>query len=100
MIEGRGPSPSLVLALIERLPDDSLTIALAMGGRQHFGWGTDRHLRADLFDAINANTMMTGQYKKGKAPKLDPWPRPARKSKTANKLNASVAAIHARFSRR
>lgn len=67
--------PSLLLSLIERLPDTSMTTALASGGRHLFGWGQDRYLAADTYDAINVNTTATGQWK-SKAPKIDPYPRP------------------------
>jgi hypothetical protein len=82
VIAGRGPAPALVLALVQRLPDTSLTIALASGGRDHFGWGLDRHMQADIFDAINQNTRATGQWGKGKAPKIPLWPRPKPQKKT------------------
>ncbi|NUK41802.1 hypothetical protein HRW13_13105 [Streptomyces lunaelactis] len=102
MIAGRGPSPALVLLLIQRLPDTSLTIALASGGREHFGWGQDRHMTADLFDALNQNTRATGQWGKGKAPKIPEYPRP--KAKKADKKKAkkprSVAEIYKHFQRR
>lgn len=84
---------------MQRLPDDSLTSALANGGRQHFGWGTDRHLMADLYDAINLNTKATGNWKKGAQPDLPPWPRPARDGGTGKKP-VTLADIYARFSRR
>lgn len=89
MIEGRGPSPSLALLLVQRLPDTSLTTALASGGREHFGWGIDRHLRADLFDAMNLNTRATGNWGK-KAPKFPAWPRPNRKQKQRKKHDGPV----------
>ncbi|MEU9044101.1 hypothetical protein AB0D63_20840 [Kitasatospora sp. NPDC048343] len=98
MIAGRGPSPALVLLLAQRLPDTSLTVALASGGRDFFGWGVDRYLTADLFDAINSNTRATGNWAKGKAPKIPPWPRPTAKAKTAPaKKHASVAGIYQQF---
>jgi hypothetical protein len=100
VIAGRGPAPLLVLSLVQRLPDDSLTSALANGGREHFGWGNDRHLLADTYDAINLNTKATGNWKPGKQPALPPWPRPGRDEKTAKKKPVSVADIYARFSRR
>ncbi|MET9861959.1 hypothetical protein ABZY93_22080 [Streptomyces smyrnaeus] len=98
VIAGRGPSPALVLLLAQRLPDTSLTVALASGGREHFGWGLDRHIATDLFDAVNQNTRATGNWGKGKAPKVPPWPRP--KAKTKKKTAAghnkprSVADIY------
>lgn len=102
MIEGRGPSPALVIKLIERLPDTSLTAALASGGRDHFGWGLDRYLHAALYDALNANTRATGNWSKGKAPKFPEWPRPgSNKTKGKDKKKpVTVADIYARFIRR
>lgn len=94
MIAGRGPSPALVLALVQRLPDTSLTVALASGGRHLFGWGQDRHLAADTFDAINQNTRATGQWGKGKAPKIPPWPRPKAQHNQAGQKPTTVAAIY------
>ncbi|MFF7021405.1 hypothetical protein ACFY97_10355 [Streptomyces klenkii] len=101
MIAGRGPSPALVLLLVARLPDTSLTVALAAGGRQHFGWGADRHLAADLFDALNANTRATGQWGKNKAPKIPPFPRPkAKAAKKAARRPTTVAQLYQHFQRR
>lgn len=101
MIAGRGPSPSLVLSLAKRLPDTSLTVALASGGREHFGWGTDRHMMADLFDAINQNTRASGQWGKKGPPDIKPWPRPNPEDKTPEeKKPVSVADLYNRFQRR
>lgn len=84
-----------------RLPDDSLTSALANGGRSQFGWGTDRHLTADLFDAINQNTRASGQWGKRGAPKIDPWPRPkGKKADKKKKKPVTVADLYSNFSRR
>lgn len=66
--------PALLLAQIERLPDNSMTAALATGGRQFFGWGLDRSLAADTYDAVNINTIATGNFKK--RPSVAPYPRP------------------------
>jgi hypothetical protein len=103
VIAGRGPSPALVLLMVQRLPDTSLTFALASGGREHFGWGVDRHMRADIFDALNQNTRATGNWGK-KAPKFDPWPRPKVKKKAVpkgkSKRRISVADIYKQFSAR
>ncbi|MFF3006356.1 hypothetical protein ACFVTF_26545 [Kitasatospora sp. NPDC057940] len=103
MIAGRGPSPVFVLALVQRLPDTSLTAALAAGGRHLLGWGQDRHLIADLYDAVNVNTRATGQWGKGKAPKIPPWPRPTSKApgkSTGSKPPVTVAAIYQQFAGR
>jgi len=71
------------------LPDTSRTAALASGGYEHLGWGLDRHLLASIYDAVNANTVATGNYKK--KPKIDPFPRPKPKGK---KKKRTVADIH------
>lgn len=100
VIEGRGPSPALVLLLLPRLPDTSLTRALASGGMEHFGWGVDRHMLADLYDAINQNTRASGQWGKKGPPKIPPFPRPTITAKTGDKPKVSVRQLHAQFSRR
>ncbi|MEU7570333.1 hypothetical protein [Micromonospora sp. NPDC049240] len=81
VIEGRGPSPLVVLTYVQRLPDTSLTVALASGGREFFGWGRDRAMVADLIDALNQNTRATGNWGKGKAPKIPEYERPKAKKK-------------------
>ncbi|QYW07865.1 tail assembly chaperone [Streptomyces phage RedBear] len=103
VIEGRGPSPSLVILLVQRLPDTSLTAALASGGREQFGWGVDRHMAADIFDALNQNTRATGNWGKKGAPKLPEYPRPkVKKSKDKDrpKKKVSVADLFKQLSRR
>lgn len=101
VIAGRGPAPALVLALAKRLPDTSLTVALASGGREHFGWGVDRHMTADLFDAINQNTRASGQWGKSGPPTIKPWPRPtADGASPEQKKPVSVAELYNRFQRR
>lgn len=99
MISGRGPAPALVLALVQRLPDTSLTVALASGGRPHFGWGVDRHIAVDLFDAINQQTRATGNWARGKVPTLPAWPRPTTPA-AADRKPATVADLYARFAGR
>lgn len=96
MIEGRGPSPSLVLLMIQRLPDTSLTVALASGGREHFGWGLDRHISTDIYDALNQNTAATGNWKK--PPSIPLWPRP--KARAKKKTPVTVADLYRRLSPR
>ena len=97
-IRGDGLSPLLVLMLVRRLPDTSLTSALATGGREHFGWGQERYLMAATYDAINANTRATGQWKR-KPPTIPEWPRPS-VEKRESKKPVSVADIYARLMRR
>jgi hypothetical protein len=86
----------LALSLITRLPDTSLTAALASGGRQHFGWGTDRHMLADLYDVTNFQTRVLGNWKKGKPPELPLWPRPQTKtSRAVKKMRTTVRSLYA-----
>lgn len=101
VIAGRGPSPRQVISLALRLPDTSLTVALASGGREHFGWGVDRHMTADLFDAINQNTRVSGVWGKKGPPTIPPWPRPDPKAETPEKKKpVTVADLYKRFQRR
>lgn len=99
VIEGRGPAPSLVIALLMRLPDTSLTRALAAGGRDHFGWGMERHMAADIYDAISQNTRASGQWGKKGAPSIPPYPRPKVTVK-GEKPKVTVRQLHAQLSRR
>lgn len=87
--------------MVQRLPDTSMTAALVNGGRQHFGWGVDRHMQADIFDAINTNTRATGNWGK-KPPTFPLWPRPkliTGATKTEKK-KVTVADLYNRFKRR
>lgn len=97
MIRGDGPSPALVVQLVKRLPDTSMTSALASGGIEHFGWGVDRHMQADIFDAINQNTRATGNWAKS-PPNLPEWPRP--KGVTPESKPRTVADLYKTFQRR
>ncbi|MGW3336211.1 hypothetical protein ACWDCL_01855 [Streptomyces sp. NPDC001009] len=60
-------------------------------------------MTADLFDALNQNTRATGQWAKGKAPKIPAYPRPQAKKaekKKAAKKPRTVAEIYKHFQRR
>lgn len=97
MIEGRGPSPRQVNILARGLPDTCLTVALASGGREFRGWGVDRHMSADLYDALNQNTRATGHWDK-KAPDIPAYPRPDGKTKPEERPKAkTVAELYAGF---
>ncbi|WP_353707294.1 hypothetical protein ABRQ22_14995 [Cellulosimicrobium sp. ES-005] len=95
MVAGDGPSPRLVLAVVRGIASDdrTLTSALMRGGLEYRGWGHDRHLLASIFDAINQNTLATGSWRKGKAPKIAPWPRPTAKKR--RKKHHTVAELYA-----
>ena len=68
-----------MLAAVQALPDTSLTAALSAGGRDHHGWGVDRHMLANLYDAMNLNTRACGNWGKKGPPKLPDYPRPKSK---------------------
>lgn len=70
------------------------------GGREHFGWTQDRHLLADLFDALNANTRATGNWGSKKPPNLSPYPRPKVKKKPQKRPGQSVKDIFKMFGRK
>jgi len=97
VIEGRGPSPALVNVLARGLPDTSLTTALASGGREFYGWGADRYMLADLYDALNQNTRAAGNWGKSGAPKIPAYPRPVAKKTPAERKPVSVADLYSAF---
>jgi hypothetical protein len=84
-----------VLAAVQALPDDSLTAALSAGGREHYGWGVDRHMLANLYDALNLNTRASGNWGKKGPPRLPDFPRPKRKpaDAPAEKVSARQAIL-------
>lgn len=69
------------------------------GGREFFGWGHERSLMAGIYDAINANTRATGNWGKGKVPKIPAWPRPS-EAKKVEKKPVTVADLYMRMTRR
>jgi hypothetical protein len=91
----------LVLLLVQRLPDDSMTAALRQGGPQFLGWDTDRYLAAGIYDALNVNTRATGNWKNGRAPHIPDFPRPKPSPDAAGpqKPKTSVKDIFARLQR-
>ncbi|WP_205740584.1 hypothetical protein [Haloactinopolyspora alba] len=54
---------------------------------------------ASLFDALNLNTKISGNWKKGKEPKFPEWPRPETASATTKK-KATVKDLWMKMSRR
>lgn len=73
--------------MIARLPIGSAFVSMQLaernGGewRDYLGKTHEWFTMADVYDAIMLNTRATGQFKKNKAPKFDPYPRPGRKAK-------------------
>ncbi len=101
MIRGKGPSPALVIPLVEALPDTSMTVALMSGGPQFRGWSEDRSLFALIYDAIQQNTLATGNWKQGKEPTFKPYPRPSGKGAEESKKNRpSLSDIQSKLFRR
>ena len=76
-----------------------MTAALVNGGTDHFGWGTDRHMQADIFDAVNINTRVTGNWEK-KPPEFPMWPRPGAKLDKTETKKVSVSDLYNKFTRR
>lgn len=87
VVSGEGPPPVLVISVIRGLPDSSRFVALQAGGYQFRGWDTKTYALASIYDAINVNTVATGNFKK--KPKIDPFPRPKKK-----KPKRTVAQLH------
>jgi hypothetical protein len=76
-----GLDPKLVLSMLTRLPQESMTRALMQDedkwqefmDKPAIWWAL-----ADLYDAIMFNARASGNWKK-KPPKIDPYPRPSDK---------------------
>lgn len=98
VIAGRGPAPSLVILCVQDLPDTSLTWALIQGGREFHGWGRERHMLADIFDALNVNTQATGNWAKT-PPSFPHYPRPSLEAEEEPK-KVTVKDLWRRFNRR
>lgn len=83
---------------VRRLPDDSLTHALMRGEPKTFGWGQDRHLLADIYDAITTNTQATISAAGATPPDYPRWPRPDATSEEKPKV--TVASLWGQLKRR
>lgn len=87
----------MVLALVQRLPPDSQLRAYIAGRESYFGWSPERMLLADIYDAINLNTRMTGHWAK-KPPEIPPAFRPEVDEPAADEAKpAGVKALRQRF---
>lgn len=72
-----------------------MTAALSAGGRDHYGWGVDRHMLANIYDAINLNTRASGNWGKKGPPKLPDYPRPKSKPTESAPTQKKVSARQA-----
>lgn len=94
-------APVLVLSLIEGLPDTGWFVAKQQGGISHLGWGADRHLSADIYDALSLLARVAGQnWPKGQIPEIPPYPRPETKQVTQPKKKRTVADLYSMFTRK
>jgi hypothetical protein len=85
-----------VIALIKALPDNSRFHAAIAGGPEYVGWGKDRHLLADIYDAIILNTRATGNWTE--PPDIPSYPRPTSK-KPDEKPKQTVKGLWAMLNR-
>lgn len=89
---------SFVLALIQRLPEGSMFLARRRGGEERwqefFEWTRQQAILADLFDAMQIQTQVTGNWSK-KAPDMPMYPRPKVVEK---KKPITVADLYAAWS--
>lgn len=98
VVEGTArTTPLLVLSLIEGLSDGSRFTASRLGGSRYLGWSEDRMILAAILDAINDNTLVSGDWPKGKRPKFKPWPRPWDEDKGKSKKKRTVKDLFRMF---
>lgn len=90
-----GLPPSFLLSLIDGLPLGSMYLSerMAEGGdaqpHEFLARSAEWYVLADVYDAVMLNTRATGQWKKGKVPEFDPYPRPKSQKKTKKKTSLS-----------
>lgn len=65
-------TPRLLLSLCERFPEGSEYDAELMGSRELRDWTLANILRAANVNAVNSNTIITGNWKKGHVPQIEP----------------------------
>lgn len=98
VVAGRGPSPALVLALVEGLPEDSATVAAMRGGAEWRGWTQQTRVLADLYDAVMADVAVNAaHYSKAKKvkPVSKPYPRPQAKQRRGQRVDDVRRALGA-----
>jgi hypothetical protein len=91
--------PARLLSFIENLPEDGPFKAALQGGPEFRSWDIKTYLLADLYDAVCTNTVVSGNWAKGKAPKIPPYPRPgAEKAKEEVKSEPqTLEGLHSMF---
>lgn len=90
--------PLLALSLIERLPSSSAFAAQHQNKKdwhEYLDIGPEYYVLAGVYDAINANTRATGNFKT--PPKFQPWPLP--KDIIIKSQPTTVATLFARMPR-
>lgn len=83
---GSGLTPALALALIKNLPPESNFVADRRGGTDFRGWGADRYLMANMYDAIRILiyvTLLANGGKKNNVKAPEPVWRPEAVKKPA-----------------
>lgn len=68
--------------------------------RDYLDVGQGYYPLAGIYNAINDNTRATGNWGKGKAPKIDPWPVPQLLAKLRSKKPRTVKDLFARVQAR
>lgn len=90
--------PGRLLSFIEQLPEDGPFKAALQGGPEFRGWDIQTYLLADLWDGLSTNTLVSGNWAKGKTPKIPPYPRPgAEKVKEVKTEPQTLEGLHAAF---
>ncbi len=92
--------PLLAVSLIERLPQSSAFGALTQdkdNWREYLDLAPEYYALAGIYDAVNANTRATGNFKT--PPKFKPWPLP-HEVINQKKATGSVAGLFARLQAR
>lgn len=80
-------TPRLLLSLIERLPEGSEYIAEIKGNREFRDWDLQATLSAALVNAVNTNTLATGNWKPGHVPKIEPITGPVAKPEPKEEMD-------------
>lgn len=91
------PSPRVLLGYLTILPLGSATGAMLAGNRSQIGWDMNVEMAANIVDAVNANTVATGVFKK--TPTVEPLPRPWDEHQEKTDQAASIQDAHTMLAR-